>query len=70
MRAEGEAHGPALPGELMDEHTNKQTWQEAIDRAWQRVDEDGWRMRVHGWRDTAGQWWYCTVRAGRRKGRA
>lgn len=68
--AEGEVRGSALSGGLMDEHSNKQTWQQALDRAWERVHEDGWRMRVHGWRDTSGQWFYCTVRAGRRKARA
>jgi hypothetical protein len=45
------------------------TWQQALDRAWERVDETGWRMRVSGYRTAAGTWRYITVRAGRRKER-
>lgn len=46
------------------------TWQEALDRAWERVDENGWRMRVSGYRSPAdSRWHYLAVRAGRRKQR-
>lgn len=44
------------------------TWQEALDRAWERVHENGWRMRVSGYRSpTDNAWHYLAVRAGRRK---
>lgn len=44
------------------------TWQEAMDKAWNTVHENGWRMRVSGYRDTrSGRWQYITVRAGRNR---
>jgi hypothetical protein len=45
------------------------TWQQALDAAWGRVHEEGWRIRVFGYRSTVdGRWHYLAVRAGRRGG--
>ena len=47
------------------------TWQQALDRAWERVDENGWRMRVSGYRSPVDNaWHYIAVRGGRRKARS
>ncbi len=52
------------------ERPERLSWQQALDRAWRRVDEDGWRMRVAGYRGVDGTWYYATYRAGRRRPRS
>lgn len=47
------------------------TWQQALERAWERVHDTGWRMRVHGYRSPRdGRWHYIAVRGARRPQRA
>jgi hypothetical protein len=45
------------------------TWKQAMDKAWERVLDTGWRFRVSGYRTAAGAWAYNVTRSGRRKAR-